>query len=74
MGNELKEVSVATPRERGEGADNEEGALGLFEDFRDFLTVGIFFGEGEDEDTDPILEVGVFLATKEMVFHLRSWK
>lgn len=50
MGNALDEVSVATPWERDEGGCAKEGAFGLFEDFRAFLTGGDFFGEGEGED------------------------
>ncbi|GJL58278.1 MAG: hypothetical protein NPIRA03_11350 [Nitrospirales bacterium] len=64
MGNAFDEVSVATPWKPREGADDEEGALGLFEDFRDCLTVEDFFGEAEEEDSDPALGVDVFLATR----------
>lgn len=52
MGKGLDEVSVATPREPGEGVCAEEGVFGLFEDFGAFLTVGDFFDEGKGEDFD----------------------
>lgn len=50
MGNELDEVLVTTPWERGVDVGAEAGAFGLFEDFRAFLTGADFFGEGESED------------------------
>lgn len=70
MGKALDDASFASPWGRGEGVGAEEGVFVVREAFRGFLTGWDLGGEGGGEDTDRPLDVGFFLVTGSIDFHL----